>query len=84
MSRHSERFRELREQRKAALRRLDEARGDEWEERSKVARLTNSQVEVAPPPEKWLTPKRAQAITVGSLAIGCAIVGFLRAIGALK
>ena len=84
MSRHSERFRELREQRKAALRRLDEARGDEWEERSKVARLTNSQVEVAPPPEKWLTPKRAQAITVGSLAIGGAIVGFLRAIGALK
>lgn len=83
MSRHSERFRELREQRKAALRRLDEARGDEWEERSKVARLTNPQVEVAPP-VKWLTPQKAQAITVASLAVGGAIVGFLKAIGAFK
>ena len=66
MSRHSERFRELREQRKAALRRLDEARGDEWEERSKVARLTNPHVEIGPP-VKWLTPQKAQAITVASL-----------------
>lgn len=77
MSRHSERFRELREQRKAALRRLDEARGDEWEERSNVELGTA-------PPEKWLTPQKAQAITVGSLAIGGAIVGFLKAIGAFK
>lgn len=83
MSRHSERFRELREQRKAALRRLDEARGDEWEERSKVARLTNPKVEVSPP-VKWLTPQKAQAITVASLAVGGAIVGFLKAIGAFK
>jgi cytochrome c-type biogenesis protein CcmH/NrfG len=83
MSRHSERFRELREQRKAALRRLDEARGDEWEERSKVARLTNPQVEIGPP-VKWLTPQKAQAITVASLAVGGAIVGFLKAIGAFK
>lgn len=82
MSRHSERFRELREQRKAALRRLDEARGDEWEERSKVA---HPHVELGTaPPEKWLTPQKAQAITVGSLAIGGAIVGFLKAIGAFK
>lgn len=84
MSRHSERFRELREQRKAALRRLDEARGEEWEERSRVSRLTNPQVEVAPPMEKWLTPRKAQAITVASLSIGGAIVGFLQAIGAFK
>ena len=82
MSRHSERFRELREQRKAALRRLDEARGDEWEESSKIVR-PHVQLGTAPP-EKWVTPQKAQAITVGSIAIGGAIVGFLKAIGAFK
>lgn len=84
MSRHAERFRELREQRKTALRRLNEAWGDEWEERSRVSRYNVSQVEAPSTPEKWLTPKKAQAITAGSLAIGGAIVGFLQAIGAFK
>ena len=84
MSRHSERFRELREQRKNALRRLNDAHGAEWEERSRVSRGALQSIDVPPPPEKWLTPKKAQAITAGSLAIGGAIVGFLQAIGAFK
>lgn len=77
MSRHADRFRELREQRKAARRRLNDAIGDEWEERSRVGRLV-----VEAPPEKWLTPKKAQAITAASLAIGGTIVGILQAVGA--
>lgn len=77
MNRHADRFRELREQRKAARRRLNDAIGDEWEERSRVGKLV-----VEEPPEKWLTPKKAQAITAVSLTIGGTVVGILQAVGA--
>lgn len=77
MNRHADRFRELREQRKAARRRLNDAIGDEWEERTRSGKFGAESA-----PEKWLTPKKAQGITAVSLAIGGAIVGILQAVGA--
>lgn len=92
MSRHANRFRELRQQRIKGLRRLKRALmndDDEWETRSQVGQrvtmTSHPQVELAapPPPEKWLTQEKAKTIAKVSFSIGCAIVGFLKAIGAI-